>query len=85
MSEFCTPDEAIQIAIENGVAGISLGLAKELQAERDQLRKQLKDMNIALTALEQECPGYQSHTTGDCFENDVRCIHDRIKEVLETA
>jgi FtsZ-binding cell division protein ZapB len=40
MSEFLTPDEAIEICIRDGVNGISVGLAKELRAERDALRRE---------------------------------------------
>ena len=36
--EHCNPDEAIEIALKAGAQGISLGLAKTLQAERDTLK-----------------------------------------------
>jgi hypothetical protein len=38
MSEKITPDEAIEECLRIGAQGISLGLAKQLQAERDSLR-----------------------------------------------
>lgn len=43
MSEKITPDEAIEFAVKEGAQGISLGLAKALQAERDSLRSRLTD------------------------------------------
>ncbi len=41
MSEYITPDEAIVEALKVGAQGISLGLAKQLQAERDRLRAEV--------------------------------------------
>lgn len=38
MSEQITPDQAIAECLKFGIQGISLGLAKQLQAERDSLR-----------------------------------------------
>src|SRR4051812_40628290 len=41
MSDRITPDEAIDSCLLLGAQGISLGLAKQLQAERDALRAEL--------------------------------------------
>jgi len=36
MPDFITPDQAIETCLKVGACGISLGLAKELQSERDE-------------------------------------------------
>lgn len=43
MSEQITPDEAIEECLKVGAQGISLGLAKCLQSERNDLRAQLEE------------------------------------------
>lgn len=48
MNETIGPDEAIAYALENGAQGISLGLAKQLQAERNQLKHVLRRWSVGI-------------------------------------
>ena len=54
MSERITPDEAIDAAPKLGALGISLGLAKELRADRDALRSRVAALEAELKRVEGE-------------------------------
>ena len=57
MNDKITPDEAINECLKLGAQGISLGLAKQLQAERDALlkayRAKCEELEAVRTALDE--------------------------------
>lgn len=69
MSEGITPDEAIAECLKLGAQGISLGLAKQLQAERDALKKQVESLSFDIS-------------TG---ESSLAAAQERIRELIKQA
>ena len=65
MSERITPDEAIEEALKIGAQGISLGLAKQLQSERDIARK------CADSA--ESCYQYQTRAYNSAMAHAAKC------------
>lgn len=77
--KFFTPDEAIETCIRDGIQGISVGLAKKLQAERDSLRAALAEKE---KEMREELDHWKSeHYRVHCL-NQVMLTHDQVNELI---
>ena len=84
MSESITPDEAIEEAIKVGAQGISLGLAKELQSERDSLTAEIARQAERMVLLEKVAEAAKDlasdHEIGDGVRDN--CLFCKVRDAL---
>ncbi len=73
-----TPDEAIAECLNIGAQGISLGLAKQLQAERDALSRENAELRAALEAAKADME--EARAKSDCGHPSECMVQEQGRE-----